>query len=148
MCKNQYSFVPGENKSSPRITINHIFSHNHNWDVYRFNNVVTLRSVEIHEVEKMLTCGDCGFRLYMCPHCNEIKAVHFGCNSRVCTHCGKKFADKWSKQIARQTFDVKHRHVVLTIPDQLRPIFEDDRSLLKVLMDCSINVISYVCSQT
>ena len=130
--------------SQKQITINHIFSHNHNWDVYQFKHLDELRPVEIEEVEKMLTCGEEGYHLYQCPGCDEFELVHFGCNSRVCTHCGKRFTDRWADSNARKTFDVKHRHVVLTIPEELRPVFYEDRTLLKVLMDCAINTVSDV----
>ena len=38
----------------------------------------------------MLRCGEQGYRLFQCPGCGEFELVYFGCNSRVCTHCGKK----------------------------------------------------------
>jgi len=127
-----------------QITINHIFSHNHNWDVYRHAHGDELRDVEIKEVEKMLKCDTLGFRLFSCPNCGEFELVHFGCNSRLCTHCGKRFTDDWADSIARKTFNVKHRHVVLTIPEDLRSVFYEDRTLLKVLMDCAIRTVSDV----
>jgi len=127
-----------------QITINYIFSDNHNWDVYRYQHRDELRSVEIAEVEKMLSCAKRGYCLFECSGCGEVMVVHFGCNSRVCTHCGKRFTDKWAESIARKLFDVKHRHVVLTIPEELRLVFYEDRILLKVLMDCAIAAITYV----
>ena len=129
------------------ISINHIFSHNHNWDVYRREHKDELRDVEIKEVEKMLRCKDLGYRMYCCSGCGEVKVVHFGCNSRVCTHCGKRFSDKWADNIARKTFNVKHSHVVLTIPRDLRSVFHEDRTLLKVLMDCAISAVSDVIEE-
>jgi len=126
------------------ITINHIFSDNRNWDVYRYRHRDELRYVEVAEVEKMLSCTEHGYRLFECSGCGEIMVVHFGCNSRVCTHCGKRFTDQWADSIARKMFDVKHRHVVLTIPEELRSVFYEDRTLLKVLMDCAITAISNV----
>ena len=83
-------------------------------------------------------------RLYCCSGCGEVKVVHFGCNSRVCTHCEKRFSDKWADSIARKTFDVKHRHVILIIPEALRSVFHEDKTFLKVLMDCAISTISDV----
>ena len=127
-----------------RITINSIFSDNHNWDVYRYKHKDELRDVETDEVEKMLRCGSQGYRLFECSGCGEVMVVHFGCNSRVCTHCGKRFTDRWAESIARKMFDVKHRHVVLTIPEEFRSVFYEDRTLLKVLMDCAITAISHV----
>ena len=99
-----------DKKPYERVTINRIFSDNHNWDVYELKHRLELRDVEVKEVRKMLECGRKGFKLFVCPNCGEEKVVHYGCNSRVCTHCGKAFTDKWSEQIARKTFDVKHRH--------------------------------------
>jgi len=133
-----------DNKPCARVTINHIFSHNHNWDVYELKHKHELREVEVKEVRKMLECGSKGFKIFRCPKCGEEKVVYYGCNSRVCTHCGKKFTDKWSGEIAKGTFDVKHRHVVLTIPEQLRGVFQAQRGLLKVLMDCAILAIAQV----
>lgn len=132
------------NPKCHRVTINQIFSDNHNWDVYRFKHSAELREVEVQEVEKMLHCQDDsrGYFLYICSNCGDVKVIHLGCNSRVCTHCGKKYTDKWAKQLANRTFDVAHRHVVLTIPAQLRPFFEGQRELLKVLMDSCIGAIS------
>ena len=92
------------------------------------------KKLEIKEVEKMLKCDTLGFRLFSCPNCGEFELVHFGCNSRLCTHCGKRYTDNWANAVARKTFDVKHRHVVFTIPQELRSFFHEDRSLLKVLM--------------
>lgn len=109
-----------------RITINHIFSHNHNWDVYKLNKKLSNHVVE--EVENA-TCSNRGYYLFECPECKE-KIIHFGCNSRICTHC-KHFTDKWAESIARKVFDVKHRHVVL-MPDILWPIFYQNRNLLKL----------------
>jgi uncharacterized protein (DUF983 family) len=133
-----------DNKPCERITINHIFSDNCNWEVYEFKHRGEFREVGTKEVRKMLECGKKGFKHFRCPKCGEEKTVYYGCNSKVCTHCGKMFADRWADEVARKTFDVKHRHVVLTIPEQLRPFFATDRKLLKVLMDCAILVIAQV----
>jgi hypothetical protein len=50
--------------SSDRITINHIFSHNHNWDVYKLKHRL---SNHVEEVERMLTCRDRGYYLFSMP---------------------------------------------------------------------------------
>lgn len=145
MCPpKQFDVVSANNKPCERITINHIFSDNHNWEVYELKHKRELRDIEVKEVRKMLECGKKGFKLFRCPNCEEEKVVPYGCNSRVCTHCGKVFTDRWADQIARKTFDVKHRHVVLTIQDELRQFFKADRKLLKVLMDCAILTIAQV----
>lgn len=132
------------NSFTKGIAINHIFTHNHNWDVYQYNHRDELRSVEINEVDKMCSCGENGYRLFHCLDCGEFELMYFGCNSRICTHCGKRFTDRWADNVARKMFDVKHRHVVLTIPEDLRSVFYEDRDLLKLLMDCAICTVSDV----
>lgn len=99
-----------------------------------------LRDVEIEEVEKMLQCGDPdkGFATYRCPDCGNIQRIPFTCKSRICTSCGKKHADKWAIQLSMELYDVSHRHIVFTIPDVLRDVFEDDRTRWKIMMD-SVN---------
>lgn len=44
-------------------------------------------------------------------------------------------------------FAVSHRHVVFTIPEELRSVFAKDRKLLKVLSDTAAHVIRWTFSQ-
>ena len=78
------------NNNKQKITLNQILKDN--WDTYQFYHKSELRDVEIKEVEKTITCQDNsrGYAVYECS-CEEIMIVHFGCNSRLCTHCGKKY---------------------------------------------------------
>ena len=80
--------------SCRNLTINHIFADNHNWELYRCTH--RIRKVEEKEVQKMLTCQEesRGYFIYQCPNCGEEKLIHFGCNSRICSYCGKHYADK------------------------------------------------------
>lgn len=139
LLKNAKKIVVGK-----PITINGIFLDNHNWDVFRLRHLGKLRKVEVVEVEKMLACqrDENGYCVYFCSHCNETIIIHFGCNSRVCTHCGKRFADKWASGVAKGMLDVVHRHCVFTISNELWSFFRQNRSLLKALMDCCIKAIA------
>ncbi len=125
-----------------------IFLHNHNWDLYRVLHMDELRSIELEEVSKMLSCRDeiRGFIEYYCEHCNESRTIHFGCNSRICSRCGKLHSDKWADAMSRSMYNVPHRHVVLSLPDRLWNLFREDRSLLKVLMDSVITTLNNVLS--
>jgi hypothetical protein len=88
-------------------------------------------------VEKMLHCRDPnqGCLTYRCPECAETITVPFACKSRICTRCGKKHADEWADKLAGTLYNVSHRHMVFTIPEELRAVLDADRRLLKVLMD-------------
>jgi hypothetical protein len=97
----------------------------------------------------MLSCKDesRGFFTYKCEHCGTIKIVHFGCNSRICSNCGKNHTDKWARSLQNALFNIPHRHAVLTIPDALWPVVRNNRFLLKVLMDAAIAAINDTISR-
>jgi hypothetical protein len=126
------------------LTVRHIFEDNHNWAGFHLAEKDNLRDVEIKEVNKMLSCKDetRGFFTYEFESCGTQKTVYFGCNSRICTNCGKNHTDKWAKSLKKALFNVPHRHAVLTIPDVLWPIVRNNRFLHKILMDAAIAAIN------
>jgi len=133
------------NIDRPReLSVRYIFEDNHNWDVFLHLNRASVRDVEIEEVEKMLSCKDAdrGFFLWYCESCEEDVVVHFGCNSRLCSSCGKNYTDKWAKSLSRAMFEVPHRHIVLSISDLLWPYVRQYRVLHKVLMDSAIQALN------
>jgi adenylate kinase family enzyme/ribosomal protein S27E len=103
----------------------------------------------IDEVEKMLHCRDpeYGFLTYKCPECGATKTVPLACKSRICPQCGKKYADEWADQLAQTLYAVPHRHMVFTIPEELRSVLDADRSLLKVLMDAVSNTMQQMIKE-
>ena len=90
-------------------------------------------------VEKMLNCRkpSGGYAEYICPRCFEKKKVAFTCKCRFCTSCGKRYIEEWVEKTVNNIFDVPHRHIIFTIPQELRNILFMDRSLIKVMMDCA-----------
>jgi hypothetical protein len=126
------------------LTVKHLFEDNRNWAAFCLAEKDNLRAVELNEVNKMLSCKDesRGFFTYECVHCGITKTVYFGCNSRICTNCGKNHPDKWAKKLQNALFMVPHRHAVFTIPAVLWPIVWSNRFLQKVLMDAAIAAIN------
>ena len=104
-----------------------------------------MQSSVIEAVNKMLICGtkEMGYAVYMCTDCSKHpeKFVFFTCKSRFCTSCGKVYVDKWVKKMTAEILDKPHRHLVFTIPEQLRTKIYRDRSLLKVLSDNAAKVV-------
>lgn len=111
--------------------------------MFHLRNKNKLRQVEIDEVTKMLRCkdGSKGFKVYYCPKCDDNHCVKFGCNSRLCSSCGKRHADNWSEKLAANTFDVPHKHITMTLSDLLWEPIKSDRGALKILMDSAIQTI-------
>lgn len=138
-------FTPLEGIKADRpFSVRLIFEDNHNWDVFCHLNNANIRDVERAEVQKMLTCkdGSRGFFVYYCENCNHTEIVYFGCNSRLCSNCGKNYTDKWSKSLRNAMFEVPHRHIVLSVSDMLWGFMKEQRDLLKVLMDSAIQAIN------
>jgi hypothetical protein len=113
------------------------FDEHNNWDRFVTFYGKRIRSVVIKEVEKVLHCGDPkhGFKLFVCEGCHEIRILPYRCRSRFCTSCSCGEAEEWSRVLARDAYQVIHRHVVFTIAEELRIVFAKHRYLLKELMD-------------
>ena len=96
------------------------------------------------EVEKVLKCKDTkyGFIELKCDNCNTTKKIGFTCKSRFCTSCGKIYTDNWIDNMLGNLINVKHRHIVFTIPEELRKFFGIDRQRLKILPKCAARAVT------
>ncbi len=88
-----------------------IFVHNRNWDRSTLEHADDLRLVERQEVEKMLSCHGPGqgFLHYACHSCGKTVVKSLGCNSRLCSRCGKPHADRWAASLKRRGGDSNSR---------------------------------------
>lgn len=98
----------------------------------------------VENVDKMIHCGDPAFggAMYGCPHCGNMKFVPFRCHSRFCPTCGTKYAMERTTSMSFKLIDVKHRHCVFTIDENLRHFFLEDRTLLDCLFHSVTSVVS------
>ena len=98
--------------------VKQIFTDNHNWDRYCLLHRREIRAVEKREVGKMMSCKgpDRGYFVYQCPKCGAVIEKSLGCNSRLCSDCGKRYTDQWAKMLSRKMFNAPHRHAVMTLP--------------------------------
>ena len=101
------------------------------------------RSSVVENVEKMINCGDPAFggASYGCPKCGKLKFVPFRCHSRFCPTCGNKYAMERTTAMSFKLINVRHRHCVFTIDENLRPFFLEDRSLLNCLFHAVSSVV-------
>ena len=137
-----YGYVTDKTKIIKRIFQDH-------WDEFLREHKdkipEEMQSSVIDAVSKMLICGtkEMGYAMYLCTNCNQHpeKFVFFTCKSRFCTSCGKVYVDNWVKKMTQEILDKPHRHLVFTIPEQLRAKIYRDRSLLKVLSDNAAKVV-------
>jgi len=118
------------------------------WEDYLKTHKV--REVELKEVEKMLSCKglERGYFVYSCNNCGKNLIVPFGCNSRLCSCCGKRYTDKWAERLMKKIIKgITYRHLTFSMPDILWSYIKKDRSLQKVIMDAASLTIKEMFSQ-
>lgn len=96
------------------------------------------------EVEKVIKCKDSkyGFIELKCDRCNISKKIGFTCKSRFCTSCGKIYTDNWINNMLGNLINVRHRHIVFTIPKELRSFFGIDRKRIRILPICAAKAVT------
>jgi len=137
-----YEYVTDKTKIIKRIFQDH-------WDkflsLHKDKIPKEMQSSVIDAVNKMLICGtkEMGYAVYMCTNCSQHpeRIVFFTCKSRFCTSCGKCRSADQRKNRIYVILDKSHRHLVFTIPEQLRAKIYQNRSLLKVLSDTAAKVV-------
>jgi hypothetical protein len=96
-----------------------------------------LRPVVERVLRGFMRCGlvEHGFARLSCGTCRRSVLVAFSCRGRsFCPSCEKKKQLLWVEWLRDEVLaEVAHRHVVLTIPRLLRPLFRRRRELLKEL---------------
>ena len=99
-------------------------------------------------VPKVIRCRteQNGFAVLKCS-CGYTKRVAFTCKARFCPSCGAATAAKAAETIHGRLLNVRHRHVVLTIPDELWWLFYRNRRLLKLLSDAAAQALLTVFDQ-
>ena len=101
-------------------------------------------------VKKMLGCGEekNGYACYICASCGNMITVKFSCKSSFCLSCGKLYTDNWMEKISETLYEgMCYRHVVLTVPEELRDYFFRDPELLSELMKVGTKMLTEALSE-
>lgn len=95
-----------------------------------------LRPSTFKNIQMAILCSTIylGFDIYECPHCHNQAYIPHTCKSRLCNSCGSLYAKHRAAHVASKSVDAPHRHIVFTIPQQLRRLFLVDRHLLDLLL--------------
>lgn len=117
------------------VTVKSILSDR--WNHFKSDN--NIEDYQIKEVEKALSCYDTerGCFVYFCKKCKEYTFQALGCNSRLCSCCGKRYTDQWSNSLSKAMFKVPHRHIVISVPDGLWSFLSNWKNR-KLYMDAAI----------
>lgn len=63
-----------------------------------------------------------GGHVHVCHSCGHTKISYNSCRNRHCPRCQGAAQHKWIAARMERTLDVRHFHVVFTLPKQLRPL--------------------------
>ena len=134
-----------KSKSNTKFHIKDIFINY--WDdfITTFSNL-NIRDVVFEEVDKILKCRTIklGHTYYECKHCNNYSIVPHTCKSRFCSSCGNKYLQDRVINSKSKLLKTSHRHIVFTIPENLRNYFLENRSLLDLLYDSVNETITWM----
>ena len=114
------------------ISIADILRASKNWKRYTAWKNGRVREAVYYHVERMLACRTpkLGVHFYSCTNCNMVMVVPHSCKSVFCSSCGKARTDQWCKELLSDILDVPYRHLVFTIPWELRLLIKDNRRIV------------------
>lgn len=77
-----------------------------------------------------------------CEHCGEAHFLYHSCRHRFCARCGSVATNRWAEDTLHSLLNIKHYHIVFTLPAGLRGISQRNGNLLHdLLFECSAEVI-------
>jgi len=123
------------------------------WDEFKSCHASYATQYYEDVVRKMLGCGreEGGYCEYLCTKCGmDRRRIAFTCKSCFCLSCAKGYTDDFVAQVSQILRPgLRYRHMVLTVPEQLRIHFyrnRQDGMFLSELMrrgyECLEDVVS------
>jgi Transposase zinc-binding domain len=82
------------------------------------------------EFEKIIKCGTMARGAEVYASETEVKLVYHRCKSRFCTSCGQRATEAWEQDLQAILPDVPYVGITLTMPEQFRPILQDNPHIL------------------
>lgn len=82
-----------------------------------------------------------GYAGYVCEDCGEMQYIYSSCGHRFCPTCGTAATNAWATKVLRNLLNIKHHHVVVTLPRWLRPIAYRNKTVVYDLMFSAIGKV-------
>ena len=76
----------------------------------------------IKAINKSMSCrtSTLGYAVYSCEDCGDTVHIHRSCKHRFCSRCGSADTTKWAEKTLRSLMNIKHHHVIVTLPKSFR----------------------------
>jgi hypothetical protein len=78
----------------------------------------------------ILNCGTIVLGAEVYASATEWKLVYHTCKSRFCPSCGQRATEAWQEELEAILPDIPYVGMTLTIPEEFRPILQENRDLL------------------
>lgn len=120
-----------------------IFQDNFDYITHLYN-IGRMRNITFDNIQKTILCGSIylGWDYYECPICHAETIIPHSCHSRFCTRCGVKETKQRAAYVSSMALDAPHRHIVFTIPWELRDYLIKHRELLDFLFVAARNTLA------
>lgn len=115
-----------------------------NWDDFKILYNGNIRQTVLDNVERIINCSNAdilGYNTYACGICGNKHIVAHTCKSRFCNKCGKIANENWIVKAQDRLINMPHKHLVFTVPYELRLLFATNRSLLSILFKATNTAI-------
>jgi hypothetical protein len=85
---------------------------------------LVIREKHIKAINKTMRCrtSTLGVAVYGCEDCGDTVKIYRSCKHRFCSRCGAGDTLKWAESTLRSLMNIKHHHVIVTLPKSLRYI--------------------------
>lgn len=108
------------------------------------------RETILDNIQRTLLCKTIylGYDAFDCDSCDNWIMLFRHCHSRFCPSCGIKLQKILACKAEVMCIDVKHRHMVFTIPSEYREYFRKERDALNLLFIASRNTLMKVFNKS
>lgn len=105
---------------------------NAHWDEYSKHPTKPIEPEQYKAVNAIRVCRTeaLGVNYYVCPVCGEISKTFHSCKHRFCPTCSWKDTMRWAERIEQNLLNIKHRHVISSVPHRLIPIIKNNKKIL------------------
>lgn len=105
---------------------------------------IPVREAVRHHIARALACRTplLGAHVYRCEDCGVLRIVPHSCKSPFCSSCGTARTESWCRVLLSDLLEVPYRHLIFTIPYQLRlPIMDNRQRLIQVMFRAAADSI-------
>jgi hypothetical protein len=133
---------PCKDKVDERVkakSVNEIFRKYYKGYCEKYKGHISAEQYKV--INALLTCRtiDLGGHLYKCDTCEKYHIVYNSCKNRHCPTCQGLKSAEWLLKRSTELLPIQYFHIVFTVPDELNPLFLQNKKELYTLLFNSVS---------